>query len=193
MKESILLQVANYILWSLVLAAFHVCGTGILWEIAAMPENSKPWRVLRLLFVQCTRCSFWDQLLNRLWMRLCAHATVHRGPADNLQINERGPLPSTQIHVHVPSYSEIGKIEEDAPKDNRNNVEGEAEVFEEKEDAFQCSKKTLDSWEAVAFGMNRVIIAIYLLGNALVFVLFFCPLLFHMIKHLSVKVYVIDK
>ena len=137
MKESILLQVANYILWSLVLAAFHVCGTGILWEIAAMPENSKPWRVLRLLFVQCTRCSFWDQLLNRLWMRLCAHATVHRGPADNLQINERGPLPSTQIHVHVPSSSEIGKIEEDAPKDNRNNVEGEAEVFEEKEDAFQ--------------------------------------------------------
>ena len=50
----------------------------------------------------------------------------------------------------------------------------------------------LNTWEAVAHGLNRITTVLYLLGNAIVFALYLCPLLYRIIVHSAVNGYVID-
>lgn len=53
-------------------------------------------------------------------------------------------------------------------------------------------EEDLHSWELVAYGLNYVVSAVYLIANALVFVICMCPLLLRIFKHSYVTSYVND-
>ena len=50
----------------------------------------------------------------------------------------------------------------------------------------------LESWTAVALGINSVMNTIYIVGNLLVFALYLCPLLYRIILHSTISGYVAD-
>lgn len=64
---------------------------------------------------------------------------------------------------------------------------GEAPV----NDANEKSEKA-ESWNAVALGLNRLITAIYLVGNVLAFAFYMFPLLQRIILDRNVEGYVVD-
>lgn len=53
-------------------------------------------------------------------------------------------------------------------------------------------EKALNSWAAVAHGLNRVAAATYLLGNVLVFACFLYPLLYRIAAHSRKTGHVVD-
>ena len=187
------LQIARYILWSLQLAAFQVCNCAIIWKLLTLPRTSRPWHVLQILFVQSTRRKFWAQLLQKHCNR-CLRETrgVNRQPALANRIASSSsyaecvgePTRETKYELaerHI--GAEIAPVK--AVIDENN---AEASVPELK----PLTERALNSWEELAFGINRMINVIYLVGNALVFRLYLYPLLMRIIEHSANNVYVVD-
>lgn len=178
------IQVANYILWSLLLAAFHVCACAVIWKISTLPDTSKPWHILDLLCVQCTRRSFWQCLWKLCRRRLCSPRGVRRQTsiAGSTPSPESVPLQKPQVQSIAVTDEEITQTESDK-KDPYGHV------------VAVLAKRLLEngnSWEEVALGLNRITTFSYLLGNALVFALYLSPLLYRIMVHSAVVGYLVD-
>ena len=61
-----------------------------------------------------------------------------------------------------------------------------------KEHEVTRNVENMNSWEAVAHGLNHITTILYLLGNAIVFTLYLYPLLYRIIVHSAVNGYVTD-
>lgn len=73
---------------------------------------------------------------------------------------------------------------------NANN--GVVEEVEVRADSPVSPPEEANSWEAVALGLNRLTILFYLLGNAIVFVIYLCPLFYCIYAHSATESYVFD-
>ena len=139
------MQVAKYILWSLVLSVFHAASCALLMQ---------QWISPRTIWLR----------MQRLWRRRRATNSIGR--------NTRGVE-----HVQVPTQN----IECASP----------AAAGEDQHDAKEEVTVVCDVWEAVPFGLNCLITAVYLLGNAIVFVLYMWPLLYRITSHSEATSYLV--
>lgn len=190
----LLLQVANYILWSLLLAAFHVCACAIVLKINSLPEESKPGFFMRLLFVNCTQLFFWLKLVQR-----CCCSCTARGVSQHSDISSsaRAQQHTENLHMNtIHSTHEQNNKEEntkanegilaaniklDTPESMQNIVDKNAKLL-----------KIGHTWNDVALGMNRLITTIYVFCNVLVFALYMIPLLFRVIHYFGAREYTND-
>lgn len=165
-------QVAKYILWSLVLAAFNVCCCAVVWMLFSMADKSKPWRVLHVLLVHCTGRKFWVQLLRRCRRRF---HKFRAAPDDTaIQLDKCGHSRNKRIEFVRQSSSQVPPESGHVAGENKKEVDG-VDVPGDK--TPEPSEEDPNSWKAVALGLNRVNTLAYLLGNAIVFALFLGPLL----------------
>lgn len=214
------MQISNYILGSLVLAVFHVCGCTLVWKLCILPNTKKPSFLLRLLFVRCLRRTFWLRFLRHCFCfnSTCAPSNnlsvCHRANCTEKEKQEIGPTEQTEPIEQTKPTEHTERTELTAYKTqlivpNRQDVMGIGRV----EDITPTSHEKLDpsnrelssiwdhppekhvdleSWTAVALGINSVINTIYILGNLLVFALYMCPLLYRIIVHSTASDYVAD-
>lgn len=196
------MQVANYILWSLLLAAYQVCSCAIVWKLSTLPDTSKPSLLLHLLFVCFTRGTFWLQLLKRCRRRFCGPRKVSRQRAIRIVAHTPG---TESVQLQTPNErSESGYCKESTPPEEDVKVAIEEEELEDNkgvsnvEEELVIAKYIIGktqksySWVAVALGLNRVTTIAYLLGNALTFTFYLYPLLYRIIVHSAVIGYIID-
>ena len=171
------MQIAKYILWSLLLAAFHVCTNAIIGKLSTLPDTSKPGHLLQLIFVHCQRRVIWLRLLNR-----CCDWFCQRGEARYPPANRAAAAPTITQQVPLELRSEV-------PNDVVKNESVCETVVPEK--VFEKSEG-LSSWKSVSEGLNRWFIVAYLLCNALVFALYLFPLLCRIFVQSSLSSYVLD-
>ena len=174
-----------YIFYSLLLAVLHVCACAVEWKLISTQSSTKPRLVWHLLFVRCTRRSFWLQLIQRI--RLCS---APRATRPHSELSVQHPF-SAEGAVWFPTESVIPalqNVEQLMPSDiDKSTDTGERKAVEAKK---LCNEEEdLHSWEAVAHGVNYVVSAIYLFSNALLFAICMCPLLIRIFYHASVTPY----
>ena len=182
------IQVANYILWSLMLAALHVCACAIVWKLSTLPETSNPSLVLRLLFVRSMHRSFWVQFLTA--------CRFHRKPTSITAGSTPGAesayceLPQRQRH-NLQQVMGNGKDIQPTYADTNSTRDAEVQVEKHTNKSYE-KVKIGETWEAIATGLNRLTIVSYLLGNALVFAIYLYPIFYRIIMHSAISGYVLD-
>lgn len=183
------MQLANYILWSLVLAVLHVCACAIMWKLATLTET-KPWPVLQLLFVKCMRLAFWQQLFKcgSLFRTSSAPLEVNYHQANSSSANTPG-TECVQLPGGHASDSSCND-EKITPTKVTTKAAGDGEEIDKEK--LPVEENEPNTWMEVSFGVNRLITVAYLLVNALAFAFYLCPLLYRIIRHYSVVDYVND-
>ena len=189
------LQIAYYILCSLLLSAFYVSACAVMWKLYSMPTSSKPWLVFYLLFVHCMRLTFWLQLLKHCCCCcFCCFCSTRKMPKEAAIRKMSDTLKTERIRLSTkPDQTASG------------NNEGIERQEVDKQDVGQTKVKfgrpvgklferieNINSWKNVALGLNCLTTAFYLLGNALAFAFYLYPLLYRIIKHSAITGYVVD-
>lgn len=87
---------------------------------------------------------------------------------------------SWQARSSAFNYVSNEKRAEHDAKDDKDDEEVEALAGKQ---LIERAEREIDSWEAVAVGLHRIITAGYLLGNASVFGFFLLPLLYRLVFH----------
>lgn len=170
----------------MVLAVLHVGACALMWKLSKMEDTSRPRPLLQLLFVHCTNRSFWRRLCEQCG---CCRSRDARGVSDrhpHVAVVSSSSAESAQQlpEVTVP-LKELNEQVSTTSANNKNVQEIEALEILEKQ-------LNHNSWAAVSDGVNRVTVAVYLLGNALAFVFYMCPLFYLYIEHLFVVDYLND-
>lgn len=160
----------------MVLAVLHVCTCAIMWKLSTLPATSTPWPVLQLLFVNSMRRAFWFKLMNRSHCNRSLPKRNHRNTNFSIICT-----PDKECAQFQEAHTATGEF--DNKKNNSEEVNLKPHSFDGED---------LISWVLVAHGINRLTTAAYLLGNALVFVLYLFPLLFRIFEHSSFIEYVVD-
>ena len=140
---------------------------------------------MHTLFVRFMQCYFWLQLLQR-FRRCSAPRTISPQPATSVEHTF-----GTEGTVWLPTESSMRHEEQLASTDaDESTHTNEREAVAAKKQSNK--KEALNSWEAVAHGLNVIVSTIYLLANAIVFAIYMCPLLFLIFRHNSVTSYIND-
>ena len=148
-------------------------------KIYKLPRKSKPWPVLRLLLVQSTRRTFWLQLLQRCRASRGDRRSSAIGVAEDTRAPEQLQTPPISIPPAVGICDEVTPADDAENEDSKEEAKTEPAV----ELLERAEEQQVDTWKAIALRLSGLTTAAYLLGNALLFAFYMCPLLYRIISH----------
>ena len=162
-----------------------------MWKLCILPNTSKSPRALQLLFVHCLHRTFWFQLLKGC-CRFYSPSDKLRQPINYADI-DRLEVELTE-HLKLPIRQDLlenDQIEEITQNGHKTHEDSKQNVMMLKDKLLHKSEE-LETWTAVAVGINRMVNSVYMLGNVLVFSLYLCPLLYRIIVHSVVSDYFVE-
>lgn len=175
------MQLAKYILWSLLLAVYHVGACALIWKLSILSVTSKPWLVLEVLCFKCMSRAF--------WLRLWKIISWSSGKVIYQHTLKRD-IEATKGSVQMPDRKVLQAQANDVDFMHSDVIKNVGFKDEVKSDDSNAKDKELNSWLVISRRVDLFTTAAYLLGNILAFAFYMCPILNRIIVHYSVTDYI---